>query len=238
MHEISFAKTQDWLDVNNQSYAAPRYIDVSCPGCGRSLANVKLSWSGGSHLFCHTLIRCVQCGKWSGFFLLRPPKSKDPDAREKSQLYIYPGIGIEIKIDARIKDVSPKFQRIYRQALTAESMGLDEIAGMGHRKALEFLLRDYAKDTYSDKADSIDRTNSIGSVIHNFLAEEHPKLAIAAERAAWLGNDETHYRRDWQDKDLQDLKTLLALVISEVESQLLLRDLPEEMPHPREQKGQ
>ncbi len=32
-----------------------------------------------------------------------------------------------------------------------------------------------------------------------------------AERAAWLGNDETHYQRKWTDKDISDLKTVISL---------------------------
>ena len=34
-----------------------------------------------------------------------------------------------------------------------------------------------------------------------------------ARRAAWLGNDETHYVKKWGDKDLQDLKTLIEITV-------------------------
>ncbi|MGF6947536.1 hypothetical protein QF028_000029 [Neobacillus sp. B4I6] len=34
-----------------------------------------------------------------------------------------------------------------------------------------------------------------------------------AERAVWLGNDETHYVRKWDDKDLKDLKNLIDLTV-------------------------
>jgi hypothetical protein len=39
--------------------------------------------------------------------------------------------------------VSPEFEAIYQQAIEAESRSLDKIAGMGFRKALEFLVKDY-----------------------------------------------------------------------------------------------
>jgi hypothetical protein len=42
-------------------------------------------------------------------------------------------------------------------------------------------------------------------VCHRFTSES------MAERATWLGNDETHYIRKWEDKDLQDMKRLITL---------------------------
>lgn len=32
------------------------------------------------------------------------------------------------------------------------------------------------------------------------------------ERAAWLGNDETHYVRKWPEKDVKDLKSLNRII--------------------------
>ncbi|QPA58092.1 DUF4145 domain-containing protein [Lysinibacillus sphaericus] len=34
-----------------------------------------------------------------------------------------------------------------------------------------------------------------------------------AEIAVWLGNDETHYVRKWENKDLQDFKHLIDLTV-------------------------
>ena len=34
-----------------------------------------------------------------------------------------------------------------------------------------------------------------------------------AKRATWLGNDETHYFRKWEDKDLSDLKKLIEMTV-------------------------
>lgn len=38
----------------------------------------------------------------------------------------------------------PDFASLYRQALAAEGYGLTDISGMGFRKALEFLVKEYA----------------------------------------------------------------------------------------------
>lgn len=52
----------------------------------------------------------------------------------------------------------------------------------------------------------------------------------SARRTAWLGNDETHYVRLWSGKDLEDLKALLALTVSWVNTHLLTKKYLKEMP--------
>lgn len=46
--------------------------------------------------------------------------------------------------DKKIDEISPKFNEIYKQALAAEVSNLNEIAGLGYRKSLEFLIKDIA----------------------------------------------------------------------------------------------
>jgi hypothetical protein len=51
--------------------------------------------------------------------------------------------------------LSPTFAKIFEQASTAEDMRLDEVAGVGFRKALEFLVKDYAISNHSTDAEVI-----------------------------------------------------------------------------------
>lgn len=57
------------------------------------------------------------------------------------------------------------------------------------------------------------------------------KINAVAKRAVWLGNDETHYVRKWEGKDVQDLKGLIRLTIlwieKEMETERLLAEMPE-----------
>lgn len=50
-----------------------------------------------------------------------------------------------------------------------------------------------------------------------------------AKRAAWLGNDETHYVRKWASKDVTNLKQLIELVVrwieNEVETERVLQEM-------------
>ena len=56
-------------------------------------------------------------------------------------------------------------------------------------------------------------------------------IKAVAKRAVWLGNDETHYVRKWEEKDVQDLKGLIRLTILWIEkvkeTERLLAEMPE-----------
>jgi len=129
--------------------------------------------------------------------------------------------------------VSPQFARIYDQAATAEQLGLDEIAGPGYGKALEFLVKDYLIARLPADADAI-RHEFLGTVIKNRI--EDSRVKACAARAAWLRNDETHYERRWGEKDLGDLKTLLALTVNWVHSSILTDAFVEDMPDPQKRE--
>lgn len=57
----------------------------------------------------------------------------------------------------QIKAMSPDFVEIYHQAEEAESHGLLLICGMAYRKALEFLIKDYAITFNSDECETIQK---------------------------------------------------------------------------------
>lgn len=109
-----------------------------------------------------------------------------------------------------IANTSPKFVKIYNQALSAETSELDEIAGIGYRKALEFLIKDFLIFRNPDQKESIEKTQ-LGACVNNFI--DNPQLKIAASRAVWLGNDQTHYIQKFDDKDIEDLKRLIRLTV-------------------------
>jgi len=117
-----------------------------------------------------------------------------------------------------IKDLSSSFVQIYNQAVAAESLELDQISGIGFRKALEFLIKDFVIKQHPAVEEQIKKT-FLGTVIKDYI--DDPRLKSAAERATWLGNDETHYVRKWLDKDVTDLKILIKLNVNWIENVLL-----------------
>ena len=85
-----------------------------------------------------------------------------------------------------ISELSPSFFNIFNQAHAAESYGLNEIAGVGYRKALEFLIKDYCISLNPSEAENI-KSKFLGLVIREYVDDTNIKTC--AERAVWLGND-------------------------------------------------
>lgn len=126
-----------------------------------------------------------------------------------------------------IINISPQFSIIYNQAFSAEQQNLHEICGVGYRKALEYLIKDYAIKEHSDKEDNIKKMQ-LSNVIQTYVND--PKIKSVAKRATWLGNDETHYVRKWEGKDLRDLKMLIELTVHWIEMEILTKSFEDEMP--------
>lgn len=111
-----------------------------------------------------------------------------------------------------ISDVSPNFVEIYNQSVSAEATGLDQIAGVGYRKALEFLIKDYLISQTTDGSTiKAIKNKMLGKCINEYI--DNPQLKIVASRAAWLGNDQTHYEQRFNDRDISDLKRMIRLSV-------------------------
>ena len=128
---------------------------------------------------------------------------------------------------AEIESLSPGFVNIYNEAFTAEQLDLLEISGVGYRKALEFLIKDYLIAKEPGKSEQI-KSILLGKCISDYVTDI--KIKDCAKRAVWLGNDQTHYIKKWEDKDLLDLKKLIRLTVIWVESEILTNDLKHSMP--------
>jgi len=129
-----------------------------------------------------------------------------------------------------IKGVSQDFVAISREAEIADKSGLKSVCGPGYRKALEFLIKDYVIRSNQDKAEEIKRLN-LAQCISDYVADE--RIRQVSARAVWLGNDETHYLRKWEDKDLTDLKRLIQLTVHWIEMDELTKRTLEDMPEGR-----
>lgn len=128
-----------------------------------------------------------------------------------------------------VNEISPCFETIYNQAFCAEQIGLNHICGVGYRKALEFLIKDYLMASSSDEEyKKMIKSKFLGNCIRDNVSNE--QIKIVAQRAVWLGNDETHYNRVWLDKDVSHLKQLIDLTIKWIESEIYTKRLLEEMP--------
>ena len=131
-----------------------------------------------------------------------------------------------------ITTLSPFFCTIFNEAAEAESRNLKNIAGPGYRKALEFLIKDFLISEYPTEADEI-KKKWLASLIRDKVQDANIKAC--AERAAWLGNDETHYLRTWTDKDIGDLTKLVTLCVNWIENHLLTKEYMKSMEAKRQE---
>ncbi len=148
------------------------------------------------------------------------------------QIYRYEGrtsVGnlIGKKFSETIQSISESFVKIYNQAYAAEQQNLLEICGVGYRKALEFLIKDYIISIIPNEQEKVVK-EPLSYCITKFVDDVN--IQDVAKRAAWLGNDETHYFRKWEGKNLDDLKTLINLVVYWIESKHLTKKFITEMP--------
>lgn len=127
-----------------------------------------------------------------------------------------------------INSISPSFVSIYNQAYHGEQMNLDQICGVGYRKALEFLIKDYliSRETDEQTIDNIKK-----KFLNNCIQEnvQNDNIKNVAKRAVWLGNDETHYVRQWADKDVNNLKQLIDLTVRWIENEIETERVLQEM---------
>lgn len=133
--------------------------------------------------------------------------------------------------DEELEKISPKFIEIYNQAKVADEMNLNEVSGPGYRKALEFLMTDYIIFSHIEKEDFnesvVKDSKSIVKLIKDNI--DNKRIVSAAEKAFWIGNDETHYEKQWMDLNSEDLKNLIELVIYHIKLELQLKHYEETM---------
>ena len=189
---------------------------VECPFCHSNVIPNYLFWDN-NHLFA-----CCPDEKCGKYFILTRNDSNNyiqvvPNAIPKRKSFS------EI-----ITTISPQFALIYNQAFHAEQTNLDQICGVGYRKALEFLIKDYL---VSRETDEQVIENIKNKFLNNCIQEnvQNDNIKQVAKRAVWLGNDETHYVRQWADKDVTNLKQLIDLTVrwieNEVETERVLQEM-------------
>lgn len=126
-----------------------------------------------------------------------------------------------------INSISDGFVTIYNQAFSAEQQNLTEICGVGYRKALEFLIKDYLIKNNPELTEKVEK-KLLGACIAEYIDDS--RIKSVAKRAVWLGNDETHYIRKWEGRNLADLKKLIELTVHWIEMEFLTMSFEIEMP--------
>ena len=193
-----------------------------CPICNSSIAPVEKSnfFNSDSKMY-FFMFECPACSK--GFIThynyTNERKIKNNISYNMLKLVnSYPKVPELHQFDENIKKLSSNFCEIFNQAYVAEQMNLNEIAGIGYRKALEFLIKDYCIDKNKEQEEKI-KKEPLSQVITNYILSD--KIRNLAKASIWIGNDETHYVRKYEDKDIKDLKRFISATVAYITYELI-----------------
>ncbi|WP_439584127.1 hypothetical protein [Dyadobacter bucti] len=205
--------------IPNTEYTVTKEA-IECPHCSVSIVPdlfhaIKISSKGNRHIV--AFARCVESMCELPFLLEFKQKYNPKDEKWKDKPFIQQDVynyeydsSLPEDLEAvRDDDQRPyfiKFFEIYEHAHQAHEQGFTEVSGTGFRKSFEFLLKDYAIFCFPEDKDKI-ASQPLQQVIKRF--SDNKQLNIVAERAAWLGNDQTHYTVEYDEMDVDDLKKLI-----------------------------
>lgn len=199
-------------------------IPEECPHCGKNMsprfyyAVSDSPWDDSNpNSIVAFLFKCVLCRNFFTRMFLPNQLNNNVAPKEIELSYNPP---IETDIPEKIKTISDEFPEIYTQALTAKQAGLNQIYGIGLRKALEFLVKDFAIYLHTDKTEDI-KKKPLGYVIDHYF-EEFSDITALFKAATWIGNDETHYERKHPNKDAETIKRFISVTMSQISSRLTL----------------
>lgn len=200
---------------------------LECPFCHKGIQPKFMSFSRVDNQSVQIFMKCLLCKQ--NFIANYFCKTK-AIGREYYHLRSIPSPqkNTPRKFDKIIEDISQDFVNIYQQSEQAEKEDLIKICGMGYRKALEFLIKDYiiSKLSAEPEKEKI-KEKKLGKCIEENIQD--PRIKEMAKRANWLGNDETHYVKKYEGKDLIDLKKLIELTIHFISMEKLSEEYESEI---------
>ncbi|MDC0803500.1 DUF4145 domain-containing protein [Clostridium paraputrificum] len=210
---------------NYADYCAKLDVDRidECPLCHLKISPNLIGEAEGK--FYYTLLQCPNCGELFIVKYATRVNRRTYAGFECDLIGIYPKTAQNKCIPEKIKEISPMFVEIYNQANGAEAHSLYQLVGIGYRKALEFLVKDYLKFKDPDKKDEIE-SEFLGKCINKI---ENSNIKKMAKGATWIGNDETHYVKRWENKDITDLKNLIDLTLIWIDLELKTEEYSKDM---------
>lgn len=203
---VTIGKTKHRLDT------LPAY----CPRCRQDVVpTVEMggAWAGpwDEAPYEATLNIAVSCPACDRAYIVEYDATLDPE-EERDWLFSLSGTipaGLRATvISATMKRISSDFARAYDQAVAAQAAGLEELAGAGYRRALEYLVKDYLIYKAPQHEDKYLKT-ALGNCIKDHINDA--AIRELAGRAVSIGNDYVHYRQ-FNRRDVRQLKSLIDLV--------------------------
>jgi len=220
------------ISCKSESLESAKYSDktikidtvATCPMCKTSIKPIQLHSVfkiKGSTIYVENFHFCPSCDH---SFISRYEGPVDGVGKQLGPLSLKSCEPKQFKkqtFNQNLNELSPQFVKIYNQALAAEVSDLDEIAGLGYRKALEFLVKDFAIHEHSDSEGKI-KSMPLAACIKEYI--DAPNIKTLATRSAWIGNDEAHYIRKQEDRDVNDMKSFIQATVYFISMILITED--------------
>ena len=141
-----------------------------------------------------------------------------------SMILVYPN-KVVIDIDDLFIEHAPRFVEFYSEAVEAEKMGLENIAGTGYRSAIECLIKDYALAfELDDKEYLSDPKLTFNNAIDRYVKNDD-LLKGALHFIRTVGNGYTHWNKS-TSISLPQLKNYVDIIIQIFKSKFMMKFLP------------
>lgn len=197
-------------------------IPQSCPLCG--IGNNPTTHEVGrleiQEGYVFTLHhRCPACKK---YHMTNQEYLNQDD--KTTMILVYPN-KVVIDIDDLFIEHAPKFVEFYSEAVEAEKMGLENIAGTGYRSAIECLIKDYALAfELDDKEYLSDPKLTFNNAIDRYVKNDD-LLKGALHFIRTVGNGYTHWNKS-TSISLPQLKNYVDIIIQIFKSKFMMKFLP------------
>lgn len=217
------------ISINVGGYQRELEADIPniCPHCITKIRPhvvSNTSYSDSAKPPIAVLYQCTECNKYFAVeYVITGPFQANKQAYEAVLVPYTYKTPVEFDLPLELADISPTFKDIYIQSLTAENDGLNLISGIGFRKAIEYLIKDFLINFLSKNNDDIVKLPLLQAI--NMLDSE--KIKSLSVAAVWIGNDETHYLRKFEDKDVSDMKRFIRALAFYISSEIVASEAKE-----------
>lgn len=212
----TFPNTSSYASINNK-----KYIKVStCPYCGIGTDAIQVKifpFEISNGVIANVSYKCTSCDKV--FHVSYIHKANEDEFKPYS---VYPNFQGRIFSEA-ITATSPRFIKLYNQAFKAEYDSNYELAGCGYRNALEILIKDYAINVLKEKKEEVIQYK-LFQAIAKYLKDVD--MSNCADVVRILGNDNTHYERDYENIDFDVLKQYMDIFIDMIDVKIKVKNPP------------
>lgn len=200
-------KPSDLIDIKVEEVG-------KCPCCGIAtsptfLEGFAIPYADLPHtIYVYTALYCTSC---HSIYTARYISNRGVSDLQLES--VFPKVAKKILFSDNIKELSPTFVSLYNQASVAENdVGIYGLAGIGYRKSLEYLIKDYLIKMKHQDNDTIIKMD-----LGNCINKLDNRMKTISKASIWLGNDETHYFRKNPEYDIEDLKSFIDVLIHIIE---------------------